>query len=224
VDLLVLAKEPRPGRVKTRLCPPCSPAEAAALAAAALADTLAAAVASGVDRVVVALDGRPGPWLPPGVVVVDQGTGGLDRRLATAWSHARGPALQVGMDTPQLTGAGLAAAGALLDAPAAGVVFGPALDGGWWAVGMRRPDPAIFLGIPTSRPDTRARQRARLAAHHGAVHDLPVLRDVDRYADAVAVAALVPGSRFAAALAGVAAAPAAGAAPAAPAPAAGARA
>ena len=209
----MLAKEPRPGRVKTRLCPPCSPDEAAALAAASLADTLEAAVDSGADRVVVALDGRPGPWLPPGVVVVDQGTGGLDRRLATAWSQARGPALQVGMDTPQVTGAALAAAGGLLDAPATGVVFGPALDGGWWAVGMRRPDPAVFLGIATSRPDTGARQRARLAARHGAVHDLPTLRDVDRFADAVAVAALVPGSRFAAALAGVAAthaAPAAG--------------
>jgi uncharacterized protein len=93
VDLIVLAKEPVPGRVKTRLCPPCSPAEAASLAAAALADTLAAATASGADRVVLALDGRVGPWCPPGVHVVTQGTGGLDRRLATAWSAVPGPAV-----------------------------------------------------------------------------------------------------------------------------------
>ena len=73
----MLAKEPAPGRVKTRLCPPCSPVEAALVAAAALADTLDAAVASGADRVVLALDGRPGPWCPPGVVVIGQGTAAI---------------------------------------------------------------------------------------------------------------------------------------------------
>ena len=77
MDLLVLAKEPIPGRVKTRLCPPCTPAEAARLAAACLADTLEAACAAGADRVLVALDGRPGDWLPPGVRVVGQGSGGV---------------------------------------------------------------------------------------------------------------------------------------------------
>jgi len=69
--VLVLAKEPRPGRVKTRLCPPCSPEEAATVAAAALADTLEAVAASGADRHILALDGRPGPWLPPGFEVVE---------------------------------------------------------------------------------------------------------------------------------------------------------
>ena len=87
----MIAKEPVPGRVKTRLCPPCSPVEAAALAEAALADTLSAAVAAGADRVLVALDGRPGPWRPPGVVVVDQGAGELAARLTAAWAHAAGP-------------------------------------------------------------------------------------------------------------------------------------
>src|SRR5215510_8302076 len=102
VDLIVLAKEPVAGRVKTRLCPPCTPTTAAALAAAALADTLAAGCASGADRVVLALDGEPGDWCPPGVTVVDQGTGSLASRLTAAWQHARGPALLIGMDTPQL--------------------------------------------------------------------------------------------------------------------------
>ena len=200
VDLLVLAKEPIPGRVKTRLCPPCTAAEAAGLAAACLADTLEAACAAGADRVLVALDGRPGDWLPPGVRVVGQGRGGLDRRLARAWSHARGPAVQVGMDTPQVGAAGLAAALAALDAPGVDAAFGPALDGGWWAVGMRRPDPSAFVGVPTSRADTGARQRRRLAAR-GRVVDLPAARDVDEVADACAVAAAAPDTRFARAFA-----------------------
>ena len=57
--LIVLAKAPVPGRVKTRLCPPATPEQAASLAAAALADTLAAALRVPAAQVVVALDGEP---------------------------------------------------------------------------------------------------------------------------------------------------------------------
>lgn len=198
----MLAKEPAPGRVKTRLCPPCSPADAALVAAAALADTLDAAVASGADRVVLALDGRPGPWCPPGVVVIGQGRGGLDRRLAHAWSHGagRGPALQIGMDTPQVSAAGLDAAMAALADERVDAVLGPATDGGWWALGMRRPRPQAVLGIPTSRPDTGARQAARLAALGLRTRRLELLSDIDTWPDAVAVAGLAPGTRVAAAV------------------------
>jgi hypothetical protein len=200
VDLLVLAKEPVPGRVKTRLCPPCSSATAATLAAAALADTLAAACASGADRVVLALDGRPGGWCPPGVVVVDQGTGSLARRLTAAWRHAAGPALLVGMDTPQVSAAELDRAMATLAAPGVDAVLGPASDGGWWTVGLRRRHRAAFLGVPTSRSDTGARQAARLAGLGLAVRLLAERIDVDTWADALVVAAAAPATRFAAAV------------------------
>lgn len=204
MDLIVVAKQPVPGRVKTRLCPPCSPGEAATLAAASLADTLAAACASGADRVVLALDGRPGPWCPPGVVVVPQGDGGLDRRLTAAWTAAPGPALQVGMDTPQVGAADLdAAMGALADHPV-DAVLGPATDGGWWAVGLRRAHPRAFLGVPTSRPDTGARQHARLVELGLRTRLLDTRRDVDTWADALAVSAHAPATRFAAAVRGLA--------------------
>ena len=62
--VLVMAKAPVPGRVKTRLCPPCTPDEAAAITEAALADTLAAVARCGAGRRIIALDGAPGPWLP----------------------------------------------------------------------------------------------------------------------------------------------------------------
>lgn len=197
MDLLVLAKAPVAGRAKTRLCPPCTPAEAAAIAGAALADTLDAALASGADRVVLALDGPPGPWLPAGVVVVGQGSGPFDRRLARAWSQVRAPALQIGMDTPQVTGALLDRSCATLIDADADAVLGPAEDGGWWAVGLVRPDPSVFVGVATSRPDTGARQLARLRAGGLRVAQLTTLRDVDTYADAVAVAAQIPATRFA---------------------------
>jgi uncharacterized protein len=198
VDLIVLAKEPLPGRVKTRLCPPCSPRTAAALAAAALADTLAAALASGADRVLLALDGRPGDWCPPGVRVVDQGHGRLTHRLAAAWRHTRGPALQVGMDTPQVTATGLDRAMARLLRPGTGAVLGPACDGGWWALGLHRPHPVAFAGIATSRLDTGARQAARLVDLGLDVRLLDLQRDVDTWDDAVDVARRAPHTRFAA--------------------------
>jgi rSAM/selenodomain-associated transferase 1 len=197
MDLLVLAKEPRPGRVKTRLTPPCSPLEAAAIAEAALADTLAAAVASGAERVVVALDGALGAWCPPGVSVVDQGVGHLADRLATAWRATSGPALQIGMDTPQLDASSLDAAMARLDADRCDAVLGLAEDGGWWGIGLREPHPQTFTGIAASRPDTGARQRARLAALGLRTDLLSVERDVDEWEDALAVAAAAPGGAFA---------------------------
>ncbi|WP_432080158.1 TIGR04282 family arsenosugar biosynthesis glycosyltransferase [Streptomyces sp. WAC 04229] len=194
--LLVIAKEPRPGRVKTRLTPPFTPDEAAALAEASLADTLRAVAATPARRRVLVLAGAPGPWLPPGFDVVPQCAGGLDARLADAFAGCAGPALLIGMDTPQVTPE-------LLDVDFAGcdAYFGPAEDGGFWALGLARPDPALLRGVPMSTPVTGAVQRERLRAAGLRVRDLPPLRDVDTAADARAVAALAPHGRFAARLA-----------------------
>ncbi|MFI8824789.1 DUF2064 domain-containing protein [Streptomyces sp. NPDC053431] len=193
--LLVVAKEPRPGRVKTRLTPPFTPAEAAALAEAALADTLSAATRVPADRHVLVLDGRPGPWLPPGFEVVPQVGGGLDVRLAAAFAACSGPALLIGMDTPQVTPALLAPA---LRWDTYDAWFGAAADGGFWALGLARPDPALLLGVPMSTPETGAVQQARLRDAGLRVGRLPVLVDVDTASDARRVAAEAPGTRFAA--------------------------
>ncbi|MFF0694261.1 DUF2064 domain-containing protein [Streptomyces tendae] len=194
--LLVIAKEPRPGRVKTRLTPPFTPAEAAALAEAALADTLAAVAATPARRRVLVLDGAPGPWLPPGFDVVPQCAGGLDERLADAFAGCAGPALLIGMDTPQVTPDLLD-----VDFHDCDAYFGPAEDGGFWALGLARPEPALLRGVPMSTPVTGAVQRERLLTAGLRVRDLPPLRDVDTAADARAVAALAPEGRFAARLA-----------------------
>jgi rSAM/selenodomain-associated transferase 1 len=197
--LLVIAKTPVPGRVKTRLTPPFTPAEAARLAAAALADTLAAVRSCGASRRVLVLDGEPGSWIPDGFEVVPQRGDGLAERLAAAFDDAAGPAFLVGMDTPQVTPALLDAGLGALDR--ADASFGAALDGGYWGIGLRRPDPAVFRGVPMSERTTAAVQRARLAELNLRTAVLPPLRDVDTADDAHAVAAEAPDSRFAAALA-----------------------
>ncbi|MGA5077580.1 TIGR04282 family arsenosugar biosynthesis glycosyltransferase [Streptomyces griseoincarnatus] len=194
VTLLVIAKEPRPGRVKTRLTPPFTPEEAAALAEAALADTLDAVARTPARRRVLVLDGSPGPWLPAGVEVVPQCAGDLDERLAGAFAGCDGPALLIGMDTPQVTPELLTVDFADCDA-----WFGPASDGGFWALGLAGPDPDLVRGVPMSTPHTGAAQRRRLDGLR--VRDLPLLRDVDTARDAAAVAGAAPDGRFAARLA-----------------------
>ncbi|MFJ2827828.1 DUF2064 domain-containing protein [Streptomyces sp. NPDC087263] len=196
--LLVIAKEPRPGRVKTRLTPPFTPREAALLAEAALADTLRTVAATPARRRVLVLDGTPGPWLPPGFDVVPQCAGGLDERLAAAFAGCEEPTLLIGMDTPQVTPALLTVDFADCDA-----YFGPAEDGGFWALGLAVPDPELLRGVAMSTPITGAVQRDRLTAAGLRVRDLPRLRDVDTASDAEAVAALAPQGRFAAELARV---------------------
>ncbi len=204
-QLVVIAKTPRPGRVKTRLCPPYTPTQAAELAAAALRDTLAAVLATPAARRVLALDGERLDWLPPGFDVVPQRGGGLDERLAAAFDDAAAgaalPTLLIGMDTPQVSPALLEAAGVALTASPGAAVLGPASDGGWWALGLPRPDPRLLLGVPMSTAHTGAAQRRRLAAAGLAVIDLPVLTDVDTAATAREVAAAAPGTAFARALA-----------------------
>ncbi len=196
--LAVIAKAPVPGRVKTRLCPPCTPAQAAALAAAALRDTLDAVRATPAARRIVVLDGAPGPWLGPGLEVVAQRGAGLDERLAAAFEDI-GPGLVVGMDTPQVTPALLSAGLRALERSPA--VLGAAHDGGFWAIGLREPERAALVGVPMSSARTGAAQRARLLGLGLAVAALPALTDVDDAASARAVAAGATHTRFARALA-----------------------
>ncbi|RPE27732.1 glycosyltransferase A (GT-A) superfamily protein (DUF2064 family) [Kitasatospora cineracea] len=214
--LLVLAKSPVPGRVKTRLTPAFTPEQAADLAEAALADTLAALALVPAGRRLLVLDGEPGRWLPPGWEVLPQDGGGLDRRLAAAFAHAarlapHAPALLVGMDTPQLDPAALAAPLAAAERPGADAWFGPAEDGGFWALGLARPDARLaerlLHGVPMSTADTGRHVLDRLAADGLTVRELPTLLDVDHPEDAARAAALAPGTRFAARLREFAAAP-----------------
>jgi rSAM/selenodomain-associated transferase 1 len=193
--IIVIAKAPEPGRCKTRLSPPCTPEQAALLAAAALQDTLEAVAASRACRRVVALDGDVGDWLPSGFEVVAQRGRGLDERLTAAFMDVAEPALLVGMDTPQLTAALLNDSLATLEKTEA--VLGHTVDGGFWAVGLQRSFPSAFAGVPMSTAWTGAAQRRRLEALGLRVATLPVMNDVDYISDAIEVAAQAVDSHFA---------------------------
>src|SRR5690606_17287654 len=147
-NLIVIAKEPVPGRVKTRLSPHYSPAEAARLAEAALTDTLAVAAGLPVARRILVLDGRVGDWLPSGFEVLAQRGAGLDVLLANSFDDCCGPSLLIGMDTPQLSDELSPVLAQPWDCDA---WFGPAADGGFWALGLARPDARLLRGVPMSR-------------------------------------------------------------------------
>jgi rSAM/selenodomain-associated transferase 1 len=210
--ILVLAKAPVPGQVKTRLCPPATPGEAARIAAASLLDTLDATRGR---CTVVALVGSLADAERRAEVraalahcrVVPQRGATFAARLVAAHADAggNGPVIQLGMDTPQLDEALLDEAGRALGSCDA--VLGPARDGGWWALGVHDPRHArVLAGVPMSTPDTGALTLRALHAAGLRVTLLPELSDVDTMEDAERVAAVAPGSRFATAVAQVRAA------------------
>lgn len=214
--VIVLAKAPVAGRVKTRLTPPASPRGAARIAAAALLDTLEAARAVPHAGVLVALDGdldaaERGAEIADalaGAEVVGQRGDTLGDRITAAHEDAVGRhpgavTVQIGMDTPQVDATLLTDALDLVADGDADAALGLALDGGWWAMSLAdAAHAAAIRDVPTSRDDTGPRTLAALRAGHpgidpGRVLELPPLSDVDTAADAVTVADLVPHGRFA---------------------------
>lgn len=193
--VVVLAKEPVPGAVKTRLQPEFAPAEAAALARAALADTFAAVAAVPGARRVLALAGEPSR-VPDGFAVVPQRGDGLAARICAAIQDGYDgtPVLLIGMDTPQVTPDLLEAAAA--DVARGHAVLGPTVDGGYWILGLPGPDPRVTAGVPMSTERTGVAQFERLRALGYRIARQPVLRDVDTPADLAAVAAAHPGLRM----------------------------
>ncbi len=198
MHLTVIAKAPVAGKVKTRLSPPLSPAQAAAVAAACLSDTFEAVSRSAADNSDVTahalIDGDPGEWIPEGYEVRPQRGGGLAERLANGFDDL-GPGLIIGMDTPTV--------GALLNEAITALrrgsdVIGMTLDGGYWGIGLATVDRSVFDGIEMSTDRTGADQLDRLVALDRDVVVLPSVRDIDRFGDIAPVVAESPGSHLAA--------------------------
>lgn len=202
--VLVFVKAPVPGRVKTRLSPPFSPEQAAALYRAFAADSLAAAGAAMGARAVVAYErhedwpepswlGEPVPeWFP-------QEGADLGRRLAAATGKAFVDGAErvvvVGSDAPHLPPAFIEEAFARL--AAAPVVLGPARDGGYYLVGLREPAPSLFDDIPWSTEKVLEATLARAAELHWPVHLLDPLEDVDDAGSLARMLAAVKGTALA---------------------------
>lgn len=207
--VLVMAKAPVPGAVKTRLGATIGADAAARLAHAALLDTLA--VCESVfpaGRRVVALAGTIAASVEParldralsGWDVVDQDGSTFAERLATAHERAHathgGPVVQIGMDTPHVTSRHLEHV--IATARSGRPVLGRARDGGWWVLATTSPtDVAGLHHVPMSRHDTWARTLACVERAAGTVLPTAELDDVDTAADAEAVATTAPHTGFA---------------------------
>lgn len=210
--LLLVAKAPVPGLVKTRLAADVGEATATAVAAAALLDTIeACTLAVGPDQCRLALSGDLAEGVRAeeirsalaGWTLAPQRGSGLGERLANAHAEVTGPVVQIGMDTPQVTPARLLAVADSLEA--ADAVLAPAEDGGWWALALRDPSTATALcDVPMSTPQTYAATRSALEAIGLRVAAGERLRDVDHLADVAPVAAAAPETRFAAVAAEIA--------------------
>ena len=190
--LVVMAKEPRLGRVKTRLAAAIGEQAALAIYEHLLRITGAAARAWR-GPVVLAVDGDPDAFAGGGggdfaaAERVRQPAGGLGPRIATALQEglARGGAVVViGSDCPGLTAAALHDVAALLDRHP--VAFGPATDGGFWSIATRDPRTAAVIGsaaIPWSSPATLGAARDALAAADLTAALGTVLADCDTHDD-----------------------------------------
>jgi uncharacterized protein len=183
--IVIFAKEPIAGRVKTRLIPALGAEGAARLAAEMLARTLEEAAAT---RLAVELCGEPDPagWRePPSAVrLTAQGTGDLGERLARAAERVLGKGdriLLIGTDCPGLDRARLSAAATALDRHDA--VIHPTYDGGYALLGLRRFDPSVFEGIAWSSDKVASQTVARIETLGWSLLIGEKLRDVDEPAD-----------------------------------------
>jgi uncharacterized protein len=188
--LLVFVKAPRPGAVKTRLA-----VEVGDVAAAALYRSMAERVleqTSPRDQEYARLvcfwppDARAelAAWLPAETLVEQQGAdlgARMDAAFAEAFARGATRVALIGTDVPRLERRHvLEALDALQTRP---VVLGPALDGGYYLVALRRRQPALFDGVAWGSAGVCEATLERAASLGLAVHLLEPLRDVDTRAD-----------------------------------------
>jgi uncharacterized protein len=195
--MMVIAKTPEVGRVKTRLCPPLSLEQACDVAWACLLDTLDTAASVPATRHVLVLDGQPGPWIPDIFEVIPQRGHGLAQRLAAAFSDIADAGIVVAMDTPQITVEHLSA-GLRAVADGADAVLGLADDGGYWVIGLRRgvDVTAVFENVPMSTSQTAAAQIRQLERLGLRTTMLPSHRDIDTMEDLYVVVAGMASGRL----------------------------
>jgi len=170
--LLIFAKWPVPGAVKTRLSPPLTAEEAANLYRCMLLDTLAAARSlEGITRILCYDGGTQEKHfreLAPDVRLVRQQGEGLGERLQAAFGEAFGNGFSsvavIGTDTPHLATGRVVAAFSLLAGGETDLVFGPSDDGGYYLLAMKQQHPELFRAIPWSSATVLEESLARAAA------------------------------------------------------------
>lgn len=194
--IVIFAKAPVPGRVKTRLIPALGPDGAAALARTMLEDTIREASAAAVGPVELCTCPAPDhvDWqrhLPEGrVALTAQGDGDLGVRMAHAAERViaeEGSILLIGTDCPELDRHRLREA--ILQLENYDAVLHPAHDGGYPLIGLMRFDPSLFEGITWSGPTVAVDTIRRIKALGWSLWQGETLRDIDEPADLEAIGA-----------------------------------
>jgi rSAM/selenodomain-associated transferase 1 len=189
--LIIFAKKPEPGMVKTRLSPPLSAEQAAEFYGCMLLDTLAQAarVPEFVDRFLFHdAHGSRGYFeeVAEGMEVRTQKGNDLGERMEHAFrevfSRGYGAAAIIGTDSPHLPPAYLEMAFALFK-QGEEAVFGPASDGGYYLVGLTKPSPELFYGIEWSSANVLEQSLERASAQRLTVSLLPPWHDIDTAED-----------------------------------------
>lgn len=193
--LIIFAKAPVPGRVKTRLCPPLTPEEAAALHAAFIRDTLETALSGGTYGITLAytpaVSGRVFLKIiskSPVELSTQKGEDlgmRMHNSLSGAISSGAAKAALIGTDIPTLTAGLIKEAFAMLDG--SDLVLGPAGDGGYYLVALKAPEKRLFTDITWSTPRVLADTLLRAKALGLKVFLLPAMPDVDTPADLAAL-------------------------------------
>jgi uncharacterized protein len=202
--IAVMAKAPRVGEVKTRLVPPLSLEEAAELSGCFLKDIaeniLAAAEAAPIHgHVAYSPAGSQalfGSLLPPAIALLPPRRSGLGNSLCDAAADllaaGYGAVCLVNADSPTLPTAVLVEAAQAMLRPGDRVVLGPASDGGYYLIGLKRPHRRLFEDIAWSTATVMAETRARAAGLGLDTGLLPGWYDVD---DLAALRLLIAGLR-----------------------------
>lgn len=189
--LIVFARAPEPGRVKTRLAPLLGKWGAARLHARLVERTLGTALAAGFENV----DLYCSPGINDiffiknqkrfGVGLRSQGRGDLGDRMYRAFARAlrsHAYVVLIGSDCPVLRPADLRAAARALQA-GGDAVLSPAEDGGYALIGLRRVSRRLFDGIAWGTPEVLAQTRRRLRQLRWRWKELRTVWDVDRPED-----------------------------------------
>jgi len=189
--LVVFAKAPQAGAVKTRLIPALGAESAAALAQRMLAHVLQQALQAGAGPVELCMSPPPGDpaWesiaIPAGVLRTRQGEGDLGERMARAVRRVTveegQPVLLMGSDCPALTAAVIHEAAHRLQTHDALLV--PVADGGYVLIGLKSPCPTLFDRMPWSTARVAAETLSRMTALDLKVWRGPLLHDIDEPAD-----------------------------------------
>ncbi len=184
--LAVMAKAPRPGRVKTRLSPPLTAEQAAGLNVRFLRDTTQniAAFGAGIIAYTPVGDEALFEGLVPGdfMLVAQRGDGFGERLLAAAQdilAFGYGSVCLIDSDSPTVPRAAYELAVAELAREGDRIVLGPTADGGYYLIGMKRAHAAVFERIRWSTDTVCAETRERALAGGIEVVDLPLWYDVD---------------------------------------------